>query len=100
MSKATMGMVTGVALGFAGYFGGAGAFFLVAGLGALGLILGSFLQGDLSVGDFVRRRDEGRRSREDFGHQEEFRRSREDTGRQEKFGHAQSDFRPPRSRVR
>jgi hypothetical protein len=74
-------------LGFAGYFGGFGAFLLVAGLGALGLILGGFLQGDLVLGDFVRRRDEGRRSRDDFGRQEESRRPRSDSGH-------------PRSRVR
>ncbi|MER5972700.1 hypothetical protein ABT112_23710 [Streptomyces sp. NPDC002055] len=58
MSTATVSLLAGMALGFAGYFGGFGAFLVVAGLGALGLIIGSFLQGDLVLGEFVHRREE------------------------------------------
>jgi hypothetical protein len=82
MSTRTVGLLAGMALGFAGYFGDFGAFLLVAGLGALGLIVGSFLQGDLVVGDFVRRR-------EGVGRRESSRASRR----------SQSDFGPTRGRV-
>jgi hypothetical protein len=56
MSMAVIGMIAGMALGFAGYFGGFGAFLLVAALGAVGLVVGRFLEGDLDVGDFFRTR--------------------------------------------
>jgi len=49
MNIATTGLAAGMALGFAGYFGGFGAFVLVLVLGAVGLIVGLFLQGDLGV---------------------------------------------------
>jgi hypothetical protein len=61
MSMAVIGMIAGMALGFAGYFGGFGAFLLVAALGGLGLVVGRFLDGDLHAEDFFRMRDEGRR---------------------------------------
>ncbi|BFO20395.1 hypothetical protein SHKM778_67830 [Streptomyces sp. KM77-8] len=61
MNMAVVGMIAGMALGFAGYFGGFGAFLLVAALGAVGFVAGRFLEGDLEVGDFFRRRDERRR---------------------------------------
>ncbi|MFD3580415.1 hypothetical protein [Streptomyces sp. NPDC058644] len=57
MSTATVGLLAGMALGFAGYFGGFGAFLLVAALGAVGLVVGRILQGDLEISDFVRPRD-------------------------------------------
>lgn len=38
MSLAVIGMIAGMALGFAGYFGGFGAFLLVAALGAVGFV--------------------------------------------------------------
>ncbi|MER7574063.1 hypothetical protein [Streptomyces sp. NPDC126514] len=60
MSMAVVGLIAGMALGFAGYFGGFGAFLLVAALGAAGLIVGRFLQGDLELGDFFRTRDDRR----------------------------------------
>ncbi|ANZ19450.1 hypothetical protein ACH4YO_10965 [Streptomyces noursei] len=56
MSMAVIGLVAGMALGFAGYFGGFGAFILVAALGAVGFVAGRFLEGDLEVGDFFRTR--------------------------------------------
>ncbi len=61
MKMAVIGMIVGMALGFAGYFGGFGAFLLVAALGAVGFVVGRFLQGDLELGDFFRARDERRR---------------------------------------
>ncbi|MER6348380.1 hypothetical protein ACWC10_21485 [Streptomyces sp. NPDC001595] len=61
MSMAVIGMIAGMALGFAGYFGGFGAFLLVAALGAVGFVVGRLLEGDLELGDFFRSRDERRR---------------------------------------
>ncbi|GAA3069586.1 hypothetical protein GCM10020000_62530 [Streptomyces olivoverticillatus] len=46
-----------MALGFAGYFGGFGAFLLVAALGALGFVAGRFLDGDVEPGAFFRPRE-------------------------------------------
>ncbi|MEW2625841.1 hypothetical protein [Streptomyces sp. NPDC048106] len=60
MSMAMVGMIAGMALGFAGYFGGFGAFLLVAALGAVGFVVGRFAEGDLDLGDFFRARDERR----------------------------------------
>lgn len=62
MNMAVVGMIAGMALGFAGYFGGFGAFLLVAALGAIGFVVGRFLEGDLEPGDFFRTRD-GKRDR-------------------------------------
>ncbi|MEU1406127.1 hypothetical protein ABZ471_27855 [Streptomyces sp. NPDC005728] len=56
MNMAVVGMIAGMALGFAGYFGGFGAFLLVAALGAVGFVAGRFLEGDLELGDFFRTR--------------------------------------------
>ncbi|MFC9164563.1 hypothetical protein ACFTZ8_27625 [Streptomyces fungicidicus] len=61
MNMAVVGMIAGMALAFAGYFGGFGAFLLVAALGAVGFVVGRFLEGDLELGDFFRSRDERRR---------------------------------------
>jgi hypothetical protein len=63
MNMAVVGMIAGMALGFAGYFGGFGAFLLVAALGAVGLVIGRFLEGDLELGDFFRPRERGERRR-------------------------------------
>ncbi|MET9069208.1 hypothetical protein ACWDR1_25620 [Streptosporangium sandarakinum] len=41
-----IGLVAGVALGFAAAFGGLGAFLLVLVLGAVGLIIGRLVDGD------------------------------------------------------
>ncbi|KAA6222622.1 hypothetical protein CP973_12380 [Streptomyces albofaciens JCM 4342] len=56
MSMAVTGLLAGMALGFAGYFGGFGAFVLVAALGAIGFIVGRFVDGDLEPGEFFRTR--------------------------------------------
>lgn len=62
MNMAVVGLIAGMALGFAGYFGGFGAFLLVAALGAIGFVAGRFLDGDLEPGDLFRMKDrEGRR---------------------------------------
>ncbi|MCC3768498.1 hypothetical protein [Streptomyces sp. UNOC14_S4] len=62
MSMAVVGMIAGMALAFAGYFGGFGAFLLVAALGAIGFVVGRFLDGDLDPGDLFRSRErDGRR---------------------------------------
>jgi hypothetical protein len=63
MSMAVVGMIAGMALGFAGYFGGFGAFLLVAALGAVGFVAGRFADGDLTPGDFFRTRDDRRERR-------------------------------------
>jgi hypothetical protein len=60
MSMAVIGLVVGMALGFAGYFGGFGAFLLVAALGAVGFVVGKFIDGDLELGEFFRSRDRDR----------------------------------------
>ncbi|UGY90662.1 hypothetical protein [Streptomyces gobiensis] len=60
MSMAVVGLIAGMGLGFAGYFGGFGAFLLVAALGAIGFVAGRFADGDLEPGDFFRIRDRGR----------------------------------------
>ncbi|MFB8248968.1 hypothetical protein ACFY3O_09380 [Streptomyces sp. NPDC001046] len=60
MSMAVAGMIAGMALAFAGYFGGFGAFLLVAALGAVGFVVGRFLEGDMEIGDFFRTRERRR----------------------------------------
>ena len=65
MSRAVVGLMAGMALGFAAYFGDFWAFLLVLGLGAVGLAVGRFTEGDLELGDFVRRRDRQERIRDD-----------------------------------
>lgn len=61
MSMALVGLIAGLALGFAGYFGGFGAFLLVAALGAVGFLVGRFVDGDLDAGDLFRGRNDERR---------------------------------------
>ncbi|WP_046508685.1 hypothetical protein [Streptomyces odonnellii] len=63
MSMAVVGLLAGMALGFAGYFGGFGAFVLVAALGAIGFVVGRIVDGDLEPGDFFRSRDRDERRR-------------------------------------
>lgn len=49
MNTATTGLAACMALGFAAYFGGFWAFLLVLVLGAVGLIVGLVVQGDLDL---------------------------------------------------
>ncbi|MEU5140047.1 hypothetical protein [Streptomyces sp. NPDC021139] len=65
MSRAVVGLITGMALGFAAYFGDAWAFLLVLGLGAVGLAAGRLMEGDLEPGELVRRRGRRERIRDD-----------------------------------
>jgi len=51
MGKPLVGMIAGMALGFACWFGGFGAFLLVAALGALGWAAGRWAEGGGSVRD-------------------------------------------------
>ncbi|MFE3559225.1 hypothetical protein ACFXKW_30850 [Streptomyces sp. NPDC059193] len=44
MGRDTIGLMTGMALGFAGWFGGFAAFLLVAALGGLGCAAGRYLE--------------------------------------------------------
>ena len=50
------GLACGMALGFAGAFGGFGAFVVVLVLGAVGLLTGWALRGDVDLGAALRRR--------------------------------------------
>ncbi|MEU6986219.1 hypothetical protein ABZ946_22730 [Streptomyces sp. NPDC046324] len=65
MSRAVVGLIAGMALGFAAYFGDFWAFLLVLGLGAVGLVVGWLSEGDFEPGYFVRRRDDQQRIRDD-----------------------------------
>ncbi|WP_159002097.1 hypothetical protein [Streptomyces sp. NRRL B-3229] len=51
MNTPVVGMAAGMALAFAGFFGGFGAFLLVAALGGLGWALGRWIEGGGSVRD-------------------------------------------------
>jgi hypothetical protein len=50
MSATRLGLLTGLALGFAGAFGGFVAFLVVGVFGAVGLLVGRYLDGQLDVG--------------------------------------------------
>ncbi|MCL7425750.1 hypothetical protein [Streptomyces sp. YS415] len=65
MSRAVVGLMAGMTLGFAAYFGDFWALLLVLVLGLIGLVIGRFMEGDLELGDFVRRRDRQDRIRDD-----------------------------------
>jgi hypothetical protein len=65
MSRAVVGLMAGMALRFAAYFGDFWAFLLVLVLGLVGLVVGRFLDGDLEPGDVVRRRDQEDRMSDD-----------------------------------
>ncbi|MFI2618353.1 hypothetical protein [Streptomyces sp. NPDC018584] len=60
-STALAGMIAGMALGFAGWFGGFGAFLLVAALGAVGFVLGRLVDNGTDVRDFLGGRTRERR---------------------------------------
>jgi hypothetical protein len=49
MNSTTLGLLTGLALGFAGAFGGFGAFLIVLVMTALGLLIGRVLDGKLDL---------------------------------------------------
>jgi nitrate/nitrite transporter NarK len=49
MNATQTGLLAGLVLGFAGAFGGLGAFLIVLVLGAVGLIIGRVLDGQLDI---------------------------------------------------
>jgi hypothetical protein len=51
MSNTMVGLVIGLALGFAGAFGGFGAFLVVLVCGTIGLLAGRALDGELDLGE-------------------------------------------------
>ncbi|QEU81726.1 hypothetical protein [Streptomyces subrutilus] len=57
MSRDVLGLFVGMALAFAGWFGGFGAFLLVAALGALGFFAGHHLDRGGDVRDFLTPRE-------------------------------------------
>ncbi|WP_030781581.1 hypothetical protein [Streptomyces sp. NRRL S-920] len=61
MSTALVGMIAGMALGFAGWFGGFGAFLLVAALGAVGFVAGRLVEDGTDLRDFLGGRERRRR---------------------------------------
>ncbi|WP_153505804.1 hypothetical protein [Cumulibacter manganitolerans] len=54
MSSAQIGLVAGMALGLAAIVGGFAGFLLVAALGAIGLVLGRVVDGELDLGSMTR----------------------------------------------
>ena len=65
MSRSVVGLAAGMTLGFAAYFGDFWAFLLVLVLGVVGLVVGRVMEGDLELGDFIRRRDDQQRIHDD-----------------------------------
>ncbi|MGH3616194.1 MAG: hypothetical protein ACRDRK_27100 [Pseudonocardia sp.] len=61
MNATLLGLIAGLALGFAGAFGGFGAFLIVALFGALGLLVGRYLDGQLDLTGMTGGRERGRR---------------------------------------
>jgi hypothetical protein len=61
MRPSIIGLAVGIALGFAGAFGGFGAFVLVAALGAAGLIVGLVAEGELDLTPYLGGRSRGGR---------------------------------------
>lgn len=61
MSTALVGLMAGMALGFAGWFGGFGAFLLVAALGAVGFVAGRLVDDGTDIRAFLGGRDRERR---------------------------------------
>lgn len=62
MNATLLGLIAGIALGFAAAFGGFGAFVAVLVLGALGLLVGRWLDGELDLSALVgSAKDRGKR---------------------------------------
>jgi ABC-type sulfate transport system permease component len=56
-----LGLMVGIALGFAAAFGGFGAFLAVAILAAIGYVVGKVLEGDIDVSQYLSGRGGSRR---------------------------------------
>jgi hypothetical protein len=61
MRPSLIGLLVGIALGFAAAFGGFGAFAIVAFLAAVGLVVGKVVEGDLDLSPYLSGRDRTRR---------------------------------------
>jgi nitrate/nitrite transporter NarK len=55
MNATQTGLLAGLVLGFAGAFGGLGAFLIVLVLGVIGLIVGRVLDGQLNLNEVLGR---------------------------------------------
>jgi nitrate/nitrite transporter NarK len=53
MNSTTLGLLTGLALGITGAFGGFGAFLIVLVLATVGLVVGRILDGKLDLSQFT-----------------------------------------------
>ncbi|WP_405616219.1 hypothetical protein [Streptomyces sp. NBC_01508] len=53
MNTSLVGLVVGMALGFAGWFGGFGAFLVVAALGAVGFVAGRLVDQGIGLREFL-----------------------------------------------
>ncbi|MEU0527267.1 hypothetical protein [Streptomyces niveus] len=53
MNASLVGLAVGMALGFAGWFGGFGAFLVVAALGAVGFVAGRLVDQGISLREFL-----------------------------------------------
>lgn len=60
MTRTTLGIVIGLALGLALAFGSFGQMLIVALLAAAGFVVGKVLEGDLDLSPYLSRRREGR----------------------------------------
>lgn len=61
MSPSLTGLLVGIALGFAGAFGGWGAFVIVALLAGVGYLAGRMVQGDVDLSPYLTGRGRTRR---------------------------------------
>ena len=55
MSPSVLGLLVGIALGFAAAFGGFGAFLAVAILAVIGFVVGKIIKGDIDVSQYIGR---------------------------------------------
>lgn len=55
MNGTTLGLAFGIALGFAGAFGGFGVFIIVLVVGVAGLVIGRVAEGKLDLGELTGR---------------------------------------------
>lgn len=53
MSPSVLGLLVGIALGFAAAFGGFAAFAIVAILAVIGFVVGKVLEGDIDVSQYL-----------------------------------------------
>jgi hypothetical protein len=60
MTRTTLGVVIGLALGLALAFGSFGQMLIVALFAAIGFVVAKVLEGDLDLGPYLSRRREGR----------------------------------------